>query len=53
MKSLRSLRLPLQMALGISPLYLLLDINLLRREVDRGLLLKVSTIVLTANIFVC
>jgi hypothetical protein len=53
MKSLRTLRLPLQMALAISPLYWLLDINLVRRELDRGALIKVSTIVLMADLVVC
>jgi hypothetical protein len=45
MKSLRSLGLPLQIALAISPLYWLLDINLVRRELDRGALLKVSELI--------
>jgi hypothetical protein len=43
MKTLRSLRLPLQMALAISPLYWLVGVNLVR-ELDRGALVKVRAI---------
>ncbi|KAJ3505878.1 hypothetical protein NLJ89_g7184 [Agrocybe chaxingu] len=42
LQNTRRLRLPLQAALSISSLYLLLDVDLSRRDIDRGTLLKAS-----------
>lgn len=46
MKNMRRLRLPLQTALAISPIYLLLNLSLYAREFDRGALLKVYVLYL-------
>ena len=42
MQNLRHLRLPLQLATAISPIFLFLDLSLQHREFDRGFLLKVG-----------
>lgn len=46
MKNMRRLRLPLQTALAISPIYLLLNLSLYAQEFDRGALLKVYVLYL-------
>jgi len=42
MRNMRQLRLPLHIAVAVSPVFLLLDICLSRKDLDRGSLIKVS-----------